>query len=104
VTAVRIIIIDTSDQLVTKLNQILERTRHMATQQDIDNLAAQLDALGGTLGTALAGIQGDLDALVAANPGVDVTALTASVAALSGLVDQATGIDAENPPAPGPVV
>lgn len=100
----QIVIIDTSSQLVHKLDTILERTSHMAAiQADIDALTAQLTELGGTLGVALAGIQGDLDALVAANPGVDVTALSASVAALSTAVDQATAIDAENP-APGPVV
>jgi hypothetical protein len=80
--------------------QLTRMERTMATQAELDALVAQIDALGGTLTTALAGIQADLDALVAANPGLDVTALTASVGALTGLVDQAVAIDAENPVPP----
>ena len=97
----RIIIIDDhSDAIVAALRTINERINTMATQADIDALTAQLTDLGVTLGTALAGIQSDLDALVVANPGVDVTALSASVAALSTAVEQATAIDAENPAPP----
>jgi hypothetical protein len=72
----------------------------MATQEDVDALKATVDQLGGTLGTALAGIQSDLDALKAANPGVDISALQASVSNLATAVDQATAIDAENPVPP----
>jgi len=88
-------------RLLLAIQQQLTRMEHtMATQAELDALVAQIDALGGTLTTALAGIQADLDALIAANPGLDVTALVASVASLTGLVDQAVAIDAENPVPP----
>ena len=81
------------------LARILERLDIMATQADIDALTAQITDRDAALATALAGIQGDLDALKAANPAVDITALQASVAALGDTVAQAAAVDAENPPA-----
>lgn len=91
---------ETLHMLAELRNRIKQMESTMATQADIDALKGTIDQLGGTLSTALAGIQSDLDALVAANPSVDVSALQASVAALSTAVDQATAIDAENPVTP----
>jgi hypothetical protein len=85
------------------LHRLEQMEKNMSTQADVDALKGTIDALGGSLSTALTGIQSDLDALKAANPGVDITALQASVSALSTAVDQATSIDAENPVTP-PVV
>lgn len=90
---------DKLDRIITRLDTITERIKHMASQADIDALTEQVNSLGGTLTTAVAGIQSDLDALKAANPAVDVSALQASVSALSGVVDSATALDAENPSA-----
>lgn len=85
-------------------NNIIERlTRmetNMANQADIDALKATIDQLGGDLSTALSGIQSDLDAAVQANPGVDLSALQASVGTLSEAVLRAQQIDGENPAAP----
>jgi short-subunit dehydrogenase involved in D-alanine esterification of teichoic acids len=92
----RIIIVDTNDQLMTKINTLLERTRHMAKQEDVDAVVAQLD----TLSQALVNIQGDLDVLVAnqgAGQEIDLTALQAKV---NALVSQAIAIDEENAPPP----
>ena len=93
----------------TTLHHILERLSLMATQADIDALAAQLTERDATLSTSLTGIQGDLDTLKAeiaalqtANPALDVTALQAAVTSIAGHVDQATAIDAEKPPPAAP--
>ena len=77
--------------------EILRRLDTVATQESIDQLTAALNGFRTDLGTALDGIQGDLDALKAANPAVDTTALEASVASLAGVVQRAADIDAENP-------
>ena len=81
------------------LHTINGRLDTMATQTDIDALTAQLATLSSDLSGAVAGIQADLDALKAANPAVDITALQASVASLSTVVASAQAVDAENPPA-----
>lgn len=86
-----------------KLDAIYERLTLMATQTDVDTLTAKLDDLSTQLDTAVTGIQGDLDALKAANPGVDVSALSASVDRLATVAQRATDTDAENPAVP-PVV
>ena len=79
------------------LARLTERINSMATQADIDALVAQLDTIGGSLTAALAGIQGDLDTLKAANPALDLTSLQDKVTALTALSEQATAIDAETP-------
>jgi hypothetical protein len=68
------------------------------SQQSIDDLTAQVATLETALTTSLDDIQSDLDALKAANPAVDTTALEASVSALSTAVQRAMVIDEENPP------
>ena len=87
-------------RISVQLDSILERLNLMATQTDIDNLTAQLTTVGEALNTAVVGIQADLDALKAANPAVDITALSASVEALVAASAAVTAIDAENPAPP----
>jgi hypothetical protein len=100
VGTLQIIINDMSEELMTKLDTILERMSHLATQDDINTIAAQLNTLGAGLSTALTGIRDDIAAILAANPAVDLSTLQTSVDALSVLVDQATALDAENPVVP----
>lgn len=100
------IILECADQadlaeIMAKLEIIEGKLAVMATQEQIDALVAQVDQLGSDLNTAVQGIQGDLDALKAANPGVDITALQASVGNLANVVAAAQAVDAENP-APAP--
>ena len=87
-------------RIAAQLDTILGRLNLMATQTDIDNLTAQLTTVGEALNTAVVGIQADLDALKAANPAVDITALSASVEALVAASAAVTAIDAENPAPP----
>jgi adenylosuccinate lyase len=81
-----------------QLAVIIERLRHMATQDQVDALAAQITTITDALATAVADIRQDIADLKAANPGVDLTNLEANVATLSAAVDTATELDAENPP------
>ena len=87
-------------RIAAQLDTITGRLETMATQTDIDNLTAQLTAVGDALNTAVAGIQADLDALKAANPAIDITALSTSVAALVTAAAAVTAVDAENPAPP----
>jgi hypothetical protein len=68
---------------------------------------AQLDAYAGQVGTYAAqvtaatdGIRGDIEAIKAANPEVDTTALEARLAELGTAAGGLQGLDAENPPEP----
>ena len=90
-------LINISRQIIRHLNRI---ESNMATQADIDAIKASIDTFATDLGAALDGIQGDLDALKAANPAVDLSALQASVTALAGVVTRAQDVDAENPVVP----
>jgi hypothetical protein len=79
---------------------ILERLDTMASvQQDqIDALTAQVTQFQGDVTTSFAGIQSDLDALkaqIADGQPVDLTAITASVEGLAGVLASAQAIDAE---------
>jgi uncharacterized phage infection (PIP) family protein YhgE len=74
----------------THLHRIIERLRHMATQEDIDTLTAQVTALSDTLATetseldtATAAILAEIDTLTNANPALDVSGLTAAVESVS---------------------
>jgi septal ring factor EnvC (AmiA/AmiB activator) len=93
-------------------NQQLTRMEHtMASQQDqvnalTDQVLAQKDQFT-ALGAALAGIQSDIDTLIAgqqAGTPADLTGLQSAVAdlvtTLGAQVAQATAIDAENPVPP----
>lgn len=71
-----------------------------AVQGDVDALTAQITTLVDTLTAAVTQIQVDIDALKVANPGVDLTALTATVAALATEVTAAqTEATTNAPPA-----
>ena len=72
--------------------EILERLNHMATQEQVDAIAAAID----TATTGIAADIADLKAAVEAGNALDFSALDAKVAALAAL-------DAENPEVP-PVV
>ncbi len=72
-----------------------------ATQADVDAIATKLGDLKTSLTNADAGIQAEIDALKAANPAVDVTALQAAVNDLSGQVDATTALVPAAPPAAG---
>lgn len=79
----------TQAEQTTMLRRLIERTRHMATQADVDQIVAAID-------TATAGIRADIEQLkadVAAGNTLDFTALDAKVEALAAL-------DAENPTPP----
>jgi hypothetical protein len=71
----------------------------MASQQDVDALQAQVDQDKVDLTTGIATVQAEVDALVVANPAIDVTNLQASVAALSPVV---ADVGAIKPTPPGP--
>jgi hypothetical protein len=84
------------DGLQADLNRL---ERNVATQADIDNLTAQIDANNQAIETGLQGIRQDLADLKLQNPGVDTSKLEASVAALTQTSADATELDDENPPA-----
>jgi multidrug resistance efflux pump len=72
----------------------------MATQADLDALNARLDAAQTAREAAVANIRSDIAALKSANPGLDTTALEATVARVeAGTVDE-TELDSENPAPP----
>jgi hypothetical protein len=69
-------------------------------QADVDALTAQVDQVTADLTTAQAAIQTEIDALSAANPGVDLTALQAAVAPLDAAVVALGGLTPTPPVAP----
>lgn len=74
----------------------------MATQDELNQLSGRVDAVKGAVDAGVSGIRSDLEALKAEHPEVDLTALTASVAALETSVQGVTDLDAENPAAEVP--
>lgn len=82
------------------ITDLLDKVDHMASQADIDQLASRVDAVGTAVSTGVGNIRGDIADIKAANPGVDLTALEASVATLEGDAQSVTDLDAENPAAP----
>lgn len=87
---------------LTLLRRIDERTRHMATQDDVDRITSLVTDSTTQITTATDAIRQDIADLKAANPGVDVSALEASVGQLGTAVGGLDTLDAENP-APAPV-
>lgn len=81
------------------VREIEERTRHMATQADINALNDRLSAASDSFTTGLQGVRDDIQALKDANPGVDTTALEASVARVEAGAAALSQLDAENPTA-----
>lgn len=88
---------------LTLLRRIDERTRLMATQDDIDRLTSTVTASTEQITTATDAIRQDIADLKAARPDLDVSALEASVGQLGTAVGGLEALDAENPvPAPEP--
>lgn len=81
------------DAALTLLRKIEERTRHMATTEDVNRIMAKVTAIG----EGVARIRQDVTDLKAANPALDLAALEASVDAVGADV---TELDEENPAAP----
>lgn len=88
------------DTAITLLRKIEERTRHMANQDDITRLTAAVTASTEKVTTATTAIRQDIADLKDANPGLDVTALEASVSELGTAVGGLETLDAENPVPP----
>lgn len=100
-------------QILSALAHITERLNHMATQADIDALAAQfttafdtIDTEVAELGTALTAINAEIAALGTANPALDLTALQAAAdrgsASTQALQVAADAIEAVPPTEPPP--
>jgi hypothetical protein len=80
---------------------------NMSTQDDVTAIQAKVDAFAATVITATTGIRDDiaevkaeLAAAIAANPALDLTALSASVDTLGTSVAGLSSLDAENPVPP----
>ena len=96
------------------ITALTEKVDTMAKQDTVDALVgtvdevkATLSTVGAQLGTAIDGVQADLDALMAREPDADITALQTSVsglgdvaAVLQSAADRLTAVDAENPVLP----
>mgnify|MGYP006330417985 FL=1 len=91
--------ISTDTKELRRLVMIMGETM-AATQQEIDNLVGRVNAVETAVTDGVAGIRSDIETLKAENPGVDITALEASVAQLESGVTGLTTLDAENPAAP----
>jgi hypothetical protein len=89
--------IDDTEVLVI-LKTILEKVNTLATQADVDTLVARIAQFETDLGTALTGIQDELTAALAANPGVNLAALSTAVDALTPLLVIAQTEALEIPP------
>lgn len=85
--------------ITTRLATIDERTRLMATQEQVDAIGAAVTSAVDAITTALAGIRADIDALKA-QANVDVSALEAKVADATAAAQALTDLDLENPPPP----
>lgn len=84
------------------ITDLTTKVDHMASQADIDNLAARVDAVGTAVSTGVSAIRQDIADIRAANPAVDLTALEASVATLEASAQGVTDLDAEYPAEPTP--
>lgn len=67
-----------------------------ATQAQIDALTTEANQIATDLATAKSTLQAEIDQLAAANPGVDVTALTAAMAPLDQAVQQLGALTPDN--------
>jgi hypothetical protein len=72
------------------------------TQSDVDAITTQVDQVAQDLTAAQVKLQAEIDALAAANPTVDLTALQAAVAPLDAAVLALGGLTPDVPPAPTP--
>lgn len=91
----------TQEQLDRALKTITERINMSASQSDVDALTAQVTQVAADLGTAQTALQAEIDALAAANPSIDLSALQAAVAPLDGAVIALQGLTPTAPQAEG---
>ncbi len=83
------------EQLEERMEQFME-----ASQDQINALTAELGTVSTDLANATAVLQSELDGLVAANPGVDITALQAAADALDPAVQKLAALAPTPPPVP----
>ena len=81
--------------------QRLER-QQVTTQADVDALTTQAGEIASDLATAKTDLQTEIDALSAANPGLDLTALQAAVSPLDQAAKDLAGLKPEPTPGPQP--
>jgi hypothetical protein len=85
------------------LEQLVERVGTLATQEQVDQIAAQLDTSTAALSAGVQGLRSDIDALrQQVGDQVDLTPLQTRADALAAAVQTLSDLDAENPP-PTPV-
>jgi hypothetical protein len=79
----------TSDRRFHSIECRLDRLEgaEVATQEQVDALTAQVTQIATDLVTATSDLQTEIDNLVAANPTIDLTALTAAVAPIDAAVN-----------------
>lgn len=73
----------------------------MASQADVDAITAELGQVSTDLVTAQTTLQAEIDALAAANPTVDVTALKAAADELDPAVQKLSGLVPDAPTSQG---
>ena len=71
----------------------------MSTQADVDALTVAVTQISTDLATASTTLQAEIDKLVAANPALDLTALTAAIAPIDAAVNALDTL-APTPPVP----
>ena len=79
--------------------QRLER-QQMSTQADVDAVTTQAGEIASDLATAKVDLHAEIDALSAANPGLDLTALQAAVSPLDQAAKDLAGLKPTPPPPP----
>lgn len=72
----------------------------MATQDDVNALTDRVSSAVDDINTGVGNIRQDIADLKAANPGVDTSALEASVGRLETTVSDVSELDSENPATP----
>lgn len=85
--------------LLTNIDRKID-TMADVTQAELDGIAASINADNSVLASALTAIEAEIAALKAAQPTLNLSALTAAVAPLDALVQQAKTDG--TPPAPAP--
>lgn len=75
------------EEIINKIGE-----RQVATQSDVDALTAALAQEDSDLNAAVSGIQAEIDSLKAANPSLDLSALSAQVDATKAAVAAAAAL------------
>jgi len=93
---------DIASQLRGIGNQLLaltERIGTLATQDQVDTIAANINAAVGQINSAIGGIRADIDELKA-QANVDTSGLEARVAEVTAAAQSLSDLDTENPAPP----